>query len=115
MNLEEKFGGLQQISQASIWVDSNNLVDIPTNNGKFTWNNKRKDFTYIAERLDRFLIKGALSDFIFNIHSSILPIAGSDHYPIQIILPEPNKLYRNPFKCEKMWFLVSQCIESIKQ
>ena len=39
LNLVKKVGGLQKISPASIdfknWVESNYLVDIPTNNGKF--------------------------------------------------------------------------------
>ena len=26
-------------------------------NGKFTWNNRRKDFNYIAEKLDRFFVR----------------------------------------------------------
>ena len=40
------------ISQATTdfreWVKNNNLMDIPTNNGVYTRNNRRKDFVYIA-------------------------------------------------------------------
>ena len=58
LNLDEKYGGIQHTSQATkgfnIWIDLNNLIDISFNNGKFTWNNKMKNFTYIAEKLDRF-------------------------------------------------------------
>ena len=61
-----------------------------------------------------FFIKGDLSNFEFDIQSSILPIAGSDHYPIQIVLFEPSKLYRNPFKCEKMWFLDQNFMNLVK-
>lgn len=32
------------------------VVDIPTTNRKFTWNNRRGGSKYIASRLDRFLI-----------------------------------------------------------
>ena len=46
--------------------------------------------------------------------SSILPIAGFDHFPVRMELSEPQKPGRNSFKCEKMWFLDSSFIENIK-
>ena len=108
LNIEEKFGGLQQISQATkdfkYWIGRNNLTDILVNNGKYTWNNKRKDFSYIAEKLDRFFIKEVLSDFNFNIQSSILPILGSDHYPVRIVLFEPNNLLEIILNVKKCGF-----------
>ena len=61
LNLDEKVGGVQQITQASkefkIWCDSHKLIDIPLTNGNFTWNNRRKDFNYIVEKLDIFFRK----------------------------------------------------------
>ena len=48
LNMNEKIGGSLQISQSSkdfkIWCESQNLIDVPLKNGKYTWNNKRKDF-----------------------------------------------------------------------
>ena len=114
----EKIGGSHVLSQASRnfkdWCDSHNLVNIPTNNGIYTWNNKRKDSAYIAEKLDRFLIRGELDKLNLNFHSSILPIAGSDHFPVKFEFIEPIKPLRNPFKCEKMWFLDPNFLNNIK-
>ena len=114
----EKIGGSDVLSQASRdfknWCGLNNLVNVPTNNGMYTWNNKRKDSTYIAEKLDRFLIRGELDTFNLNFLSTILPIAGSDHFPVRFEFIEPIKPSRNPFKCEKMWFLDPKFINNIK-
>lgn len=108
INLDEKFGGIQQSSQASLefkkWIDINNLINIPINNGKYTWNNRRKDFAFIAEKLDRFLFKGELSGFDLDLQVAILPTKSSDHFPIRIEFSEPIKPVRNPFKCEKCGF-----------
>lgn len=80
-------------------------MDIPTNNGVYTWNNRRKGFCYIVERLDNFFVKGDLSDMELALQSSIMPYAGLDHFPVRFELIELIKPKRNPFKCEKMWFM----------
>ena len=84
-NINEKVGGIQLLSQASKdfkeWCVMHNLIDTSTNNGTYTWNNRRKDLAYIAEKIDRFMIKGDLDVSNLNIQSSILPIVGSDHFP----------------------------------
>lgn len=119
MDKEEKFGGSQILSQINkefkSWTERNLLTDIPTKNGLFTWNNRRKDFNYIAERLDRFMVKGDLSSFGLDIMAEILPISGSDHFPITLNIVEPTKPFRNAFKCEKMWFLDATFMEHIKK
>lgn len=97
------------------WCIGNKLIDIPCNNGIYTWNNKHKDFAHIAEILDRFLIRGDLGVNDLNIQSSILPIAGSDHFPVRLELIEPKKPSRNPFKCEKMWFLDASFLGKISE
>ena len=58
-------------------------MDIKTKNGIYTWNNRRKGFCYIAERLDRFLLRGEHNlDKLIN--AEILPMAGSDHFPVKL-------------------------------
>ena len=89
------------------------MIDIPMNNGIYTWYNKRKDFAFIAEKLDRFFIIGNFDDYNLNYQSSILPTAGSDHYPVCFEFSEPSKPVRNPFKCEKMWFQDLDFIKNI--
>ena len=118
LSLNEKVGGSSLLSQSSkefkIWCEQQDLIDIPTNNGICTWNNRRKDFAYIAEKLDRFFIKGDLNKNNLNISSLILPIAGSDHFPVSLDLVEPHKPVRNSFECEKMWFQDPKFLENIK-
>ena len=90
------------------------MIDIPLNNGSFTWNNRRKDQAYIAEKLDRFFISGNFSDCNKNFQSFVLPYAGSDYFPICLEFSEPSKPIRNPFKCEKMWFQDLKFFELIR-
>ena len=115
---KEKIGGSSFLSNSSkdfkSWCEQHNLIDIPTNNGIYTWNNRRKDFAYIAEKLDRFLVKGDLDFNNLNISASILPITGSDHFPVRLDIEEPHKPVRNSFKCEKMWFLDQNFLANIK-
>ena len=109
---------MQYTSQSS--KDFNNLIetikllDIPSNNGTYTWNNRRENFTYIEKKLDRFFLKGELRNTDRDLESTILPIAGSYHYPVRIELSEPKKPHWNPFKCKKMWFLDDNFMEHIK-
>lgn len=118
LSLDEKVGGNQHLSLSSIefklWIDKLSLLEIPLNNGIFTWNNRRNEDNYIAEKLDRFFIAGNISFYNKDFQSSILPFAGSDHYPICLEISEPSKPHRNPFKCEKMWFQDPKFLELIK-
>ena len=118
LNLNEKTGGSLRFSQPmkdfNNWYHGQKLVDIPCCNGVYTWNNRRKDFAYIAEKLDRFFIKGNLEINNCNIQAQIMPFAGSDHFPVRLELSEPRKPMRSAFKCEKMWFLDPSFLENIK-
>ena len=65
VSLDEKEGGVQHLNliylEFKAWIDKHSLIDIPLNNGSFTWNNRRKDQAYITEKLDRFFISGIFS------------------------------------------------------
>lgn len=110
LDIYEKVGGIQHLSQSSldfkIWCNKHSMIDIPINNENFTWNNRRKDFTYITEKLDSFFIIGDLNVNNLNFQSSILPIARSNHFPVRLEFIEPTKPARNPFKCEKCGSLI---------
>ena len=118
LNLNEKIGGVSRISQHmkdfNEWYAYHSLIDIPCCNEIYTWNNKQKDFTYIAEKLDRFFIRGDLEINNLNIQTVILPIAGSDHFPVILELIKPHKPIRSMFKCKQMWVLDSIFLENIK-
>ena len=92
LDLKEKYGGSHILTRNIVdfreWVRVYKLIEIPTSNEVFTWNNRRKDFNYIAEKLDRFFFKGELVELDLTITTSIQPIAGSDHYPVKIELTE---------------------------
>ena len=115
---EEKQGGNTQACKSmgdfKEWIQKDSLMDIKTKNGMFTWNNRRKGFCYIAERLDRFLLKGELSQDKMAT-AEILPMAGSDHFPVKLEIKEQIKPSRNPFKCEKMWFQDKTFMNHIKE
>lgn len=66
------------------FIQTNWLVDVPSSNGIFTWSNKREGSQQIASRLDRFLISDNATHLGGEFIASILPILGSDHWPIEL-------------------------------
>ena len=96
------------------FITTNELFEIEMSNGCFNWHNRGDGFLKIAEKLDRFLVRGELDNLNLNFHSTILPIAGSDHFLVRFEFIEPIKPLRNPFKCEKMWFLDPNFLNNIK-
>ena len=81
--LEEEKGGLRreepEMEKFKDIQEELQLVDIPTINGKYTWNNRRGGNKQIASRLGRFL---ATENFISKdvyYKATILPCLGSDH------------------------------------
>lgn len=55
------------------------LVNTETNNGIFTWNNKRGGASQVASKLDRFIISKDLILTGIDLSAMILPFGGSDH------------------------------------
>ena len=66
------------------FIQRNNIIDLHTSNGIFTLNNKRGGAHQIASRLDRFLITKDIICLGGNIDSTIIPMAGYDHWPIEL-------------------------------
>lgn len=70
-SIEENFGGTYHIDPSrhalEEIMEQQNLIDIPPNNGKYTWSNKRVGKRNIKERLDRILIQ----ENIAVVHNSI--------------------------------------------
>lgn len=60
-SIEEKFGGIYHTDPSRNTLEEimeqYSLLDIPPNNEKYTWNNKRVGKSNIKERLDRILIQ----------------------------------------------------------
>jgi len=60
------------------------LVEIETNNGLCTWNNKRGGDSQVASKLERFMISEEILLLDKEIIAYILPFGGLDHWPIQM-------------------------------
>ncbi|XP_059065753.1 uncharacterized protein LOC131857344 [Cryptomeria japonica] len=108
LKVSDKRGGSNKLSVVAIefadWINRNSLMEIQTTDNTFTWNNRRKGFNNIAEKLDRFFIFGGLSNFNNTMEAEILPISGSDHYPIQLEILVEQGPKNCPFKFEQMWY-----------
>ncbi|GLJ54602.1 hypothetical protein SUGI_1173000 [Cryptomeria japonica] len=115
----DKRGGSNKLPPADLdfndWINRNSPLEIQTVENTFTWNNRRKGFSNIAEKLDRFFIHGGLKELNYTMEAEILPLSISDHYPLQLnILIEQGP--RNcPFKFKSMWFKDDNIINLIEQ
>eukprot|EP00253_Pinus_taeda_P013020 PITA_13020 len=107
-SLTEKKGGRMKLEEDSTglkeFIQNNQLIDLQTSNGLFTWTNKRRGPHHIASRLDRFLISDNAIHLGGALHASILPQGGSDHWPIMLQWISPGKQSNRPFHFESFWF-----------
>jgi exonuclease III len=64
MSLADKKGGTRRLNrdseEFSKFIDTTEMVDLKTNNGQFTWNNKRMNQHQVATRLNRFLVSDSI-------------------------------------------------------
>eukprot|EP00253_Pinus_taeda_P008823 PITA_08823 len=106
-NIEETISGnfLADPSRDSLQgiIETHNLIDIPPNNGKFTWRNKRVGIHNIKERLDRILIHERIVSGFSSVKSKIVHTSASDHKPVVLILDNGRNLGPLPFKHSKSW------------
>eukprot|EP00253_Pinus_taeda_P030879 PITA_30879 len=91
------------------------LVDVETNNGLFTWNNKRGGESQVASKLDRFIISEDLMLLEKEIVASVLPIGGSDHWPIQLEIQGIGTPRNRPFRFENIWLSHPDFINNIEK
>lgn len=86
--MEEKRGGTTKLGNESIhlknFIQNDWLIDMPFNNGIYTWNNKRVGTYQIASQLDRFFLSDNAIHLRGDFSASILPLNGSDHWPISL-------------------------------
>lgn len=100
------------------FMGDNNLLDIVPQNGLFTWTKRRSRFLYITVRLDQFLISQNWKLLDFTIQSEILPLLGSDHFPIQLQVSfnkdKGMHKHKPSFKFESMWLRHPQILPLLK-
>lgn len=103
----DKCGGVRRMcrsqSDFQSFVNANALFEVAAKGGNFTWTNRRRGFSNIAEKLDRFFLAGDwnLSPLVFE--AEVLAILGSDHFPVSLVVQKDEVPIRCPFKVEKMW------------
>lgn len=103
-NLKEKKGGQMRLEEDNTglkeFIQTNQLIDVQTSNGTFTWTNKRRGPHHIASILDRFLISDNAIYMGGELHASILLEGSSDHWPIMLQWTSPGKQSNRPFRFE---------------
>ena len=105
--LEGKLGDRIRLDNESDYfkdfIQSNWLIDLPFNNGIYTWNKKNSSPHHIASRLDIFLISDNAIHLGGDLSASILPLSGLDHWPISLQWQRPRNSTRRPFRFESFW------------
>jgi exonuclease III len=105
--LEEKKGGHRSLGNDNINFNDTigrlKLIDVGTDNGMFTWSNRRSGAQHISCRLDRFLISEAIMMDGLAWNATVIDTPGSDHWPILLTLNITGTPGRKPFRFEKFW------------
>jgi len=105
--LEEKNGGNSPLGNDIMLFNYTigllNLIDIETDNGSFTWSNRRSGAQHVSSRLDRFLISEVIMMDGLSWNAIVINTTGSDHWPILLTLNITTTLGRKPFRFEKLW------------
>eukprot|EP00253_Pinus_taeda_P006641 PITA_06641 len=111
-NLKEKKGGRMKLEEDSTglkeFIQTNQLIDIQTSNGLFTSTNKRRGPHHIASRLDRFLISDNAIYMGGELHASILPQGGSDHWPIMLQWTSPARKTLEQNMCDLQQTIITE-------
>lgn len=114
----EKRGGIRRLDkegeQFGDMIREKKLIDIQTNNGMHTWNNRRGGENQIASRLDRFLISEQVMMKDVFIEATILPVVGSDHWPIKLEIDLKQRPKNKPFRFEAFWLRHEGLIEKLE-
>ena len=105
--LEDKRGGRHKLEiESSLFKDfiqNQQLIDMQFCNGSFTWSNRRTGRQHIASKLDRFLISDNAIHIGGDLSAAILPLQGSDHWPISLQWLRMGQTSRRPFRFEAFW------------
>jgi len=96
-------------------MEQHNLIDIPSNNGKYSWSNKRVGKSNIKERLDRILIQENIAAVHSSITSKILHTTASDHKLVIIIMGKMENQGLLPFRYSSIWDNNGEISELVKE
>lgn len=108
LDVSKKSGGIipnkKSIEDFNAFISDMSLFYCKPNNGLFKLTNMRKNFSQIAEHLDKFLLSSNWFDSDIESFSSILPLSGSNHFPVLLTVVRDRSSFKFPFKFEPMWF-----------
>lgn len=90
-------------------------MEIKIETNSFTWNNRRKGFCNITEKLDRFFIRGNLANISNTFEAKILPLSGSEHFLVQLFISESIPSSKSPFQFELMWLRDENILKLIEK
>ena len=79
------------------------LMDLEIGDGWFTWNNRRGKDHLVASRLDRFLVTENMVRGAGEIGENVIPVAGSDHWPVCLSWEGVADQLPKPFHFEQLW------------
>eukprot|EP00253_Pinus_taeda_P008466 PITA_08466 len=107
MCMEEKRGGTIIRDLVREWVEDLmqdwDLLDIPQENGKYTWSNKRIGPGHIVARLDRCLVQSSFLLVGLESRLHILPCSASNHKPILLEMLGHKDFGPIPFRFNPLW------------
>lgn len=107
ITLVENKGSLRRLDNDveafNTFIDTSKLIDVPTINGLYTWNNQQGGNRQVAFRLDRFLISESIMLKNLDMEANILPIGESDHWPVYMHFTNMDKPQNRTFRFEGFW------------
>jgi len=84
-------------------LEQYNFINVPMNKPLPTWRNRRVGEAALAQRLDRFLMKGPLLQQL-HLYKQWVGSGGiSDHSPIYLEILGPHPKPKAPFKFNHVW------------
>jgi exonuclease III len=107
IGLEEKKGGTCMLGNDNEkfhrTIGLLNLIDIETDNGPFTWSNRRLGTQHVSSKLDHFLISESIMLDGLARNTTVIDTPGSDHWPILLSINISGIPGIKPFRFEKLW------------
>jgi len=94
------------------FIFMHNLVDLPLEDGQFTWSNGQED--HIWSRIDRFLISSEWEERFPDVSQRRLTRLFSDHFPL-LLDCGTNRGGNRYFKFENMWLKYEGFVEQVKK
>jgi len=100
------------MEEFSDFIFMHNLVDLPLEDGQFTWSNNQED--QIWSRIDRFLVSPEWEERFPEVSQGRLPRLLSDHFSLLLDCGAPRGR-NNYFKFKNMWLKYEGFVEQVKK